>query len=90
MIVRNPNEPQEEYQDKEYVKVYEPKLGTEMESADPEAQKKVGDNRVMDLLKELEGVRKERENDPGQSNVADKEQKHDMGEQGKTSPVGSK
>ena len=44
----------------------------------------------MDLLKELEGVRKERENDPGQSNVADKEQKHDMGEQGKTSPVGSK
>jgi len=61
-----------------------------MESADPEAQKKVGDNRVMDLLKELEGVRKERENDPGQSNVADKEQKHDMGEQGKTSPVGSK
>mgnify|MGYP005730812215 CR=1 FL=1 len=61
-----------------------------MESADPDAQKKVGGERVMDLLKELEASQKERENDPGQSAVADKEQKHDMGEQGKTSPVGSK
>jgi|TARA_B100001996_G_scaffold17245_1_gene14204 hypothetical protein len=90
ICLRDAEAPQEEYQDKEYVKVYEPKLGTEMESADPDAQKKVGDNRVMDLLKELEGVRKERDNDPGASSKPDTEQKHDMGETGKTSPVGSK
>ena len=39
----------------------------------------------MDLLKELEAVQKERENDPDTAE-ADKEQKHDMGETGKTSP----
>ncbi len=61
-----------------------------MESADADAQKKVGDNRVMDLLKELEATKKERDNDPGASAEADKDQKHDMGETGKTSPVGSK
>ena len=90
ICLRDAEAPQEEYQDKEYDKVYTPKLGSEMESADPDAQKKVGDNRVMDLLKELESVQKERENDPGQSTKPDAEQKHDMGETGKTSPVGSK
>ena len=64
-----------------------------MESADPEAQKQVGDNKVMDLLKELEGVRKDRENDPGQANAEGGTQTEKvvaMGEPGTTSPVGSK
>ena len=90
ICLRDAEAPQEEYQDKEYDKVYTPKLGSEMESADPDAQKKVGDNRVMDLLKELESVQKERENDPGQSTKPDAEQKHDMGEISTKSPIGSK
>ena len=44
----------------------------------------------MGLLKELEGVRAERENKQVPDGVSDTEQKHDMGEPGKTSPVGSK
>ena len=44
---------------------YETKLETEeMEQADPDAQDKVAGNRVMDLLKELETARKERNIDP--------------------------
>ncbi len=44
---------------------YEPMLPkTEMEQADPQAQGKVGTNRVMDLLKELEAARAERTNSP--------------------------
>lgn len=93
ICLRNAEAPQEEYQDREYKQIYEPKLGTEMESADPEAQKQVGDNKVMDLLKELEGVRKDRENDPGQANAEGGTQTEKvvaMGEPGTTSPVGSK
>ncbi|SVB59155.1 uncharacterized protein METZ01_LOCUS212009, partial [marine metagenome] len=55
-----------------------------------DAQKKVAGNRTMDLLKELEGVRAERENKQVPDGISDTEQKHDMGEPGKTSPVGSK
>ena len=90
ICLRDAEAPQEEYQDKDYKQVYEPKLGSEMESADPDAQKKVGDSRVMELLKELEATKKERANDPSVAGEPDKEQKHDMGEVGKTSPVGSK
>ena len=42
------------------------------------------------LLKELESVQKDRENDPGQSTKPDAEQKHDMGEISTKSPIGSK
>ena len=90
ICLRDAEAPQEEYQDKDYKQIYEPKLGSEMESADPDAQKKVGDSRVMELLKELEATRKDRANDPSVASEPDKEQKHDMGETGKTSPVGSK
>ena len=38
ICLRDAEAPQEEYQDKEYDKVYTPKLGSEMESADPDAQ----------------------------------------------------
>ena len=91
VIVRGDGEPQEEYQDKSnYDKVYTPALGSEMESAVPNPEVTVGAGRVMALLKELEKVRSERENKQVPDGVSDKEQKHDMGEPGKTSPVGSK
>ena len=65
LIVRNLNEPQEEYQEAKQDEVYVPNIGTtEMEQADKDAQKQVGDTRVMDLLKELEEARKEKETDP--------------------------
>jgi hypothetical protein len=65
IIVRNVNEPQEEYQAEANAQdVYEPKLTTELESADPKAQESVGGERIMNLLKELETARKEREHDP--------------------------
>lgn len=60
IIVRNPNEPQELYQNEEEDTVYEPML-TKEDMGGESAQDNVGENRVMDLLKELEKARKERE-----------------------------
>ena len=60
IIVRNPNEPQELYQNEKENTVYEPIL-TKEDMGGESAQKSVGENRVMDLLKELEKARKERE-----------------------------
>lgn len=59
IIVRNPNEPQELYQNAKESEVYEPLLAKE-DMGGESAQKSVGENRVMDLLKELEKARKER------------------------------
>jgi hypothetical protein len=71
IIVRNTNDPREEYQEIKDTAPYEAKLTTEeMEDADPGAQDHVGDNRVMELLKELEAVRKERTIDPIDSVVS--------------------
>ena len=65
LIVRNANDPREEYQAPKSGEPYESKLDTlEMEQADPKAQDHVAGNRVMDLLKELEVARKERNTDP--------------------------
>ena len=65
IVVRNMNEPAELYQEIKDEDTYVSKLDTlEMEQADPKAQDKVGTNRVMDLLKELEDTRKEKDNDP--------------------------
>ena len=65
IIVRNANEPQEAYQEERDDEPYEARLTTEeLESADPKAQDTVGSTRIMDLLKELESARKERDNDP--------------------------
>ena len=65
VIVRNANDPREEYQAPKSGEPYESKLDTlEMEQADPKAQDHVAGNRVMDLLKELEVARKERNTDP--------------------------
>jgi hypothetical protein len=60
IIVRSPTDPREEYQEKKEDKEYEPMLTTEELDAMP-AQEQVGGQRIMDLLKELETARKERD-----------------------------
>ena len=90
IVVRNPNEPQELYQEVDQGKPYEVKLTKEeMEQADPKAQDHVGANRVMDLLQELEVARKSNEYSPiadvkagDTTDITDTE--------GTKSPVGSK
>jgi len=59
IIVRNPNEPQEAYQEPKSDKPYEAKLNSAYEDSKDE-QKSAGSMRVMELLKELEKARKER------------------------------
>ena len=59
VIVRNPNEPQEAYQEPKSNEPYEAKLNTAYEDSKDE-QKSAGSMRVMELLKELEKARKER------------------------------
>ncbi len=63
IIVRNPNEPQELYQQEKDDEEYIAKL-TQEELGGESAQENAGANRVMDLLKELEASRKDREVDP--------------------------
>jgi phosphoketolase len=63
IIVRNPDEMQETYQEMPEDTTYETKL-TKEDMGGTSAQESVGENRVMDLLKELEKARKEREHDP--------------------------
>jgi len=58
IIVRNPNEPQELYQEVEQDEVYEPML-TKEDMGGESGQKHVGGERVMGLLAELEKARKE-------------------------------
>lgn len=66
IIVRNVNEPQEQYQNEKEDDVYETIL-TQPEMGGESAQDRVGANRVMDLLKELEQARKERNHDASAS-----------------------
>jgi hypothetical protein len=63
IIVRNPNEPQELYQERKEPETYETLL-TKEDMGGESAQQSVAGNRVMDLLKELETARKERDADP--------------------------
>ena len=63
IIVRNPLEMQEKYQEMPEDNVYQAKLTTE-DMGGESAQDSVGENRVMELLKELEKVKTEREHDP--------------------------
>jgi hypothetical protein len=79
VVVRNPNEPLEAYQEAKEDAVYEPLL-TKEDMGGASAQVDVGGNRVMDLLKELEVARKERGLDPAaaapvgeSSDIADSE-----------------
>ena len=66
VIVRNANDPREEYQEIKDDAPYEAKLSTE-ELGGESAQENVGEDRVMNLLKELETARKEREHDPAEA-----------------------
>ena len=87
IMVRNVNAMQEVYQEINN-EPYEVKLTKEELEAES-AQQEVGSNRVMDLLKELEGVRKEDTNSPVASVKPDAEQKQ-MEDAGKSkSPIGS-
>lgn len=58
VVVRNPNEPQELYQEETPNTEYETLL-TKEDMGGESAQQSVGGNRIMDLLKELEAARKE-------------------------------
>lgn len=58
ILVRSPNEPREEYQATQENEIYEPIL-TKTDLGGESGQKSVGENRVMELLKELEKARKE-------------------------------
>jgi hypothetical protein len=63
IIVRNMNDPREEYQEAKADEPYDIKL-TKEDMGGESAQESVGGNRVMDLLKEVEAARKENEHDP--------------------------
>jgi hypothetical protein len=62
IIVRNPNEPQELYQQEDSSEEYVSKL-TQEDLGGESAQEDAGPDRVMNLLKELETARKDRGND---------------------------
>lgn len=64
IIVRNPNSPLEMSKEETENTVYDVLL-TNPELGGQSAQQSVGNNRVMDLLKELEAAKKEREGDNG-------------------------
>lgn len=87
LIVRNMNDPREEYQEPTNDEPYESLLNTE-DMGGESAQDSVSGNRVMDLLKELEKARKEREIDPVEA--APKGKSKDIGEaENAKSPIGS-
>lgn len=87
IIVRYPDEPIERYQEKTKDEPYEALLDTPL--GGESAQQSVAGNRVMELLKELEKARGEREHDPGAAAPQTKEEK--MGDAtGTNSPLGSK
>ena len=87
LLVRGEFDPIEEIQNQPEESEYQTKLTTE-DMGGESAQDSVGNNRVMDLLKELETARKEREIDPMQAAPKGESKDIDMKEQSK-SPVGS-
>ena len=66
IIVRNPDEMQEKYQEMPEDTTYEAML-TKEDMGGESAQDNVGENRVMDLLKELEKARKERDHNAAEA-----------------------
>ena len=82
--VRTPDEPVEQYQSNDKDQPYEAMLNTE-DMGGESAQEAVAGNRVMDLLKELEVARKEREIDPVEGIKA--ESTKDIGDQENTKAV---
>lgn len=87
IIVRGANEPQERYQEESESDTYETLL-TKEDLGGESAQPSVGSNRVMNLLKELETARKERDADPVSGVTSGKSD--DMDDKTNTkSPMGS-
>lgn len=66
IMVRTPNDSLERYQSEKPDAIYEPLL-TKEDMGGESAQESVGSSRVMELLKELETARKERDHDPAAS-----------------------
>jgi len=87
IIVRGANDPREEYQDTKDDAPYEAMLDKE-DMGGESAQESVGGNRVMELLKELETTRKERDNDPMAGAPVGESKDIDDSENAK-SPIGS-
>ena len=88
IVVRGENDPIDEIQKPADESPYETLL-TKEDMGGESAQQSAGENRVMDLLKELESARKERENDPI-SGTPKGESKDIAPEQNVASPIGSK
>lgn len=87
IIVRNEGDPRYQDQETDDTAPYESILATE-DMGGESAQKEVGNNRVMDLLKELEAARKERNIDGAAG--APKGESKDIGESENTkSTIGS-
>ena len=87
IIVRNANDPREEYQDTDDSAPYESML-TKEDMGGESAQDNVAGSRVMSLLKELETARKEHEHDGAAG--APKGESKDIGESENTkSTIGS-
>ena len=87
IIVRGAGDPREEYQEAKDDTPYEAMLNTE-DMGGESAQESVGGSRVMELLKELETARKERENDPMEGAPVGESKDIDDKENAK-SPIGS-
>lgn len=87
IVVRVPGEPLELQQEPKGEEPYESMLNTE-DMGGESGQDSVGENRVMDLLKELEVARKEREVDPVAGLTAG-ESKDITSETNSKSPIGS-
>ena len=84
IVVRVPGEPLELQQEPKNEEPYESMLNTE-DMGGESGQESVGNNRVMDLLKELEVARKEREIDPVEGIKAEKTK--DIGDSENTKAV---
>jgi hypothetical protein len=87
VIVRNENEPQELYQQEAEQEAYVAKLSQD-DMGGESAQDSAGANRVMDLLKELDKARKEREHDPALAAPQGESKDIDASENAE-SPIGS-
>lgn len=87
VMARRADEPLERYQEEASDEPYESMLNTE-DMGGESAQESVGDNRVMDLLKELEKARKERAHDPAEAAPVGESQ--DISDESNNkSPIGS-
>lgn len=88
LIVRNPNEPQEQYQESTADGEYNVLLTADYSESENN-QKQVGTDRVMELLKELETARKEQETNPMEGVPVGESE--DIGDAvNNDSPIGSK